>query len=128
MMILPLSVVRWLSFSGAFKSVNGLPGQPPLAATFSVEFVYGLFGFANTLLLTTRRNLLLFEDPIVHRDRQASGYSGRSYTTRSGRGGRAPSPAPSRETVDTHTSLNDLSDNGRTKTSPSSVPTSIYGL
>ena len=65
-MLLPLSIVRWLSFSNAFRLPNGQPGQPPLAATVTVEVIYGLFGATNViLLLTTRRRLLLFEHPLT---------------------------------------------------------------
>ena len=65
-MLLPLSIVRWLSFSNAFRLPDGQPGQPPLAATVTVEVIYGLFGATNViLLLTTRRRLLLFEHPLT---------------------------------------------------------------
>lgn len=63
-MLLPLSIVRWLSFSNTFRLADGQPGQPPLAATVTVEVIYGLFGAANVaLFLVTRRRLLLFEHP-----------------------------------------------------------------
>lgn len=53
--ILPVSVVRWISFSG---------GHPPDAATFASIFLHGMFGAVNVvLLLTTRPNLLLFGGP-----------------------------------------------------------------
>lgn len=63
-MLLPLSIVRWLSFSNTFRLADGQPGQPPLAATVTVEVIYGLFGVTNVaLFLITRRRLLLFEHP-----------------------------------------------------------------
>lgn len=58
--VLPLSVVRWMTFSeqGCGRSTV------PAAATFSAVFLHGCFGFVNVvLLLTTRPTLLLFDDP-----------------------------------------------------------------
>lgn len=63
-MLLPLSIVRWLSFSNTFRLADGQVGQPPLAATVTVEVIYGLFGATNVaLFIITRRRLLLFEHP-----------------------------------------------------------------
>ncbi|KAI5120663.1 hypothetical protein M0805_008000 [Coniferiporia weirii] len=53
-LILPLSVARWITFSGS--------SPEPSAATFAAVFIFGLSGAANVLLLlTTRPNLLLFD-------------------------------------------------------------------
>ncbi|KAI0040915.1 hypothetical protein FA95DRAFT_1646065 [Auriscalpium vulgare] len=51
-LVLPLSIVRWISFR---------TGSAPSAATFVVIFLYGLSGASNVLLLLlTRPQLLLF--------------------------------------------------------------------
>ncbi|KLO07848.1 hypothetical protein SCHPADRAFT_944920 [Schizopora paradoxa] len=58
--VLPLSVVRWITFGeqGCGRS------SVPEAATFAAVFLHGCFGFVNVvLLLTTRQTLLLFDDP-----------------------------------------------------------------
>lgn len=58
--VLPLSVVRWITFGeqGCGRS------SVPAAATFAAVFLHGCFGFVNVvLLLTTRQTLLLFDDP-----------------------------------------------------------------
>lgn len=53
--ILPLSIVRWITFAAGDKAVKS-------AGTFAVIFLFGLSGAANVLLLlTTRPNLLLFD-------------------------------------------------------------------
>lgn len=59
--VLPLSVVRWLTFS----KVQGCGRSSiPSEATFVSVFLHGCFGFVNVvLLLTTRQALLLFDDP-----------------------------------------------------------------
>ena len=53
--ILPLSVVRWMSFDEEAK--RGVTSVPP-AWTFTVITIFGLSGFLNVILvLTTKRNL-----------------------------------------------------------------------
>ncbi|KLO07850.1 hypothetical protein SCHPADRAFT_944922 [Schizopora paradoxa] len=59
--VLPLSVVRWITFS---EQSCGRSSSVPGAATFAAVFLHGCFGFVNVLLLlTTRPTLLLFDDP-----------------------------------------------------------------
>jgi len=59
--VLPLSVVRWTTFT---KQKCGEKSIVPVAATFAAAGLFGCFGFVNViLLLTTRRALLLFDDP-----------------------------------------------------------------
>ncbi|KAJ7451761.1 hypothetical protein B0H11DRAFT_2075009 [Mycena galericulata] len=68
-LVLPLSVVRWIGFTQADRTI-------PSAATFAVISVYGLSGALNVaLLLNTRPNSVLFGDGGIHTD-----------------AGRAPSP------------------------------------
>ncbi|KAA1473969.1 hypothetical protein DENSPDRAFT_780811 [Dentipellis sp. KUC8613] len=56
-LVLPLSIVRWLTFSTG--------GSVPSAATFVVITLYGLSGVVNVLLmLLTRPRLLLFSEPL----------------------------------------------------------------
>ncbi|KAA1473968.1 hypothetical protein DENSPDRAFT_840507 [Dentipellis sp. KUC8613] len=56
-LVLPLSIVRWLTFSTG--------GNVPSAATFVVITLYGLSGMVNVLLLVlTRPRLLLFSEPL----------------------------------------------------------------
>jgi len=58
-LVLPLSVVRWLRF---IQERHGGMDHVPPAATFAVVAVYGLSGAANVLLFSlTRPNLLLFK-------------------------------------------------------------------
>ena len=55
-LVLPMSVVRWLTFVHEFNSV-------PPAATFTVVAIFGLSGFFDIiLLLTTRPQAALFSN------------------------------------------------------------------
>ncbi|THH10514.1 hypothetical protein EW145_g1272 [Phellinidium pouzarii] len=66
--VLPLSVTRWVSFSRTGTS------SVPSAATFAATFLFGLSGAVNVILiLSTRPNLLLFNcesEPSLAGDRE----------------------------------------------------------
>jgi hypothetical protein len=61
-LVLPLSVVRWMRFSNADFADPQLPGMTPLAtATLIFHALFRLSGVVNVgLVLTTRPNVLLF--------------------------------------------------------------------
>ena len=55
MLVLPVTIARWIKFTGHYV---------PDAATFFALFLHRSFGVVNVLLLlTTRPTLLLFTDP-----------------------------------------------------------------
>ncbi|KAJ6629520.1 hypothetical protein B0H10DRAFT_1776278 [Mycena sp. CBHHK59/15] len=59
-LVLPLSVVRWIGF---VQDRGGRTGHTPPPATFAVISIYGLSGALNVaLLLNTRPNSILFGD------------------------------------------------------------------
>lgn len=59
--VLPISIIRWIEF---VQEQNGGADKVPSGWTFAAAFLHDMFGAVNVLLLlTTRPNLLLFEDP-----------------------------------------------------------------
>lgn len=59
--MLPISIIRWIEF---VQEQNGGHDKVPSGWTFTAAFLHDMFGAVNVLLLlTTRPNLLLFEDP-----------------------------------------------------------------
>jgi hypothetical protein len=56
-LVIPLSVVRWISFHQLAKGALHVPS----AATLSVEVLFTLIGFVDVVLFfKTRRGILLF--------------------------------------------------------------------
>lgn len=59
--MLPISIVRWIEF---VQEENGGQDHVSSGWAFGAAFLHDMFGFVNVLLLlATRPNLLLFEDP-----------------------------------------------------------------